>query len=39
MGRFCSSTSWFMTTARISERKMSVIEKHIVIAAGVESAA
>ena len=33
VGRLGSSTSWFITTARISERKISVIEKHIPIAA------
>ena len=33
VGRFGSSTSWFMTTPRISERKMSVIEKQMVMAA------
>ena len=33
VGSIGSSTSWFMTTARMSERKMSVMEKHTPIAA------
>jgi hypothetical protein len=32
VGSTGSSTSWFITTARISERNMSVIEKHTPIA-------
>ena len=33
VGRTGSSTSWFITTARMSDRKMSVMEKHTPIAA------